>query len=307
MFNRKFGDPPLHLFGVHGAGGIARRIGDQNFGTWRDPGGYLIRIRLQAIPLGQYNRDRNAAEAECDRWISGKTRLGIKHFITRLDQCHHRQKQRDLAAGRDHNIAWRNVEIAGLAQIDSQLLAQSGQASNRAVAVFPFPDGFLEGVNDRFGGVEIRLTQFQVNDGATLPFQFLRVRKDGERSFAAHHRHSGSQRPHLVLLFEKTFRHGSGGDAQGIDKTRKEIEGRSRRGQFDDLPVIIEALQLGIEIVADLVWRAVKLVGAAEANFFCLAEWTFFKLALNGLDLSIASSFLFRRNRMGSGSIIAVL
>jgi len=155
--------------------------------------------------------------------------------------------------------------------------------------------------------VEIRLAQFQVNDGSALPFQFLRVRKDGERSFAAHHRHSGSQRPHLVLLFEKTFRHGSGGDAQGIDKTRKEIEGRSRRGQFDDLLVIIEALQLGIEIVADLVWRAVKLVGAAEANFFCLAEWTFFKVALNGLDLSIASSFLFRRNRVGSGSIIAVL
>jgi len=43
------------------------------------------------------------------------------------------------------------------------------------------------------------------------------------------------------------------GDAQGIHETRKEIESSGSRSQFDNLLVIIEALQLGVELIVDLV------------------------------------------------------
>ena len=101
--------------------------------------------------------------------------------------------------------------------------------------------------------MKIGLAQFEVNDGATLLLQFPGMGKDGERSFSAHHCHPGSQGSHSVLLFEKSLGHGCSRYAQGIHETRKEIESSGSRGQFNNLLIIIEALQLGVEPIVDLV------------------------------------------------------
>ena len=52
------------------------------------------------------------------------------------------------------------------------------------------------GFDDRLAGMEIGLAEFEMNDGAALGFQFFGAREDGERAFAAHDGHSGSDGSH---------------------------------------------------------------------------------------------------------------
>ena len=50
-----------------------------------------------------------------------------------------------------------------------------------------------------------------------------------------------------------------------------------------------------------------KLVGTTEADFLRIAERSLFEVTLDSLDLLLGRTLLFRRNRVGDRSIIAIL
>src|SRR5204863_9987556 len=102
----------------------------------------------------------------------------------------HGHEERDLAARSDHHIARRDIQIASFAQIVSQRLLQSRHANYRTVTILAFPQRSIQSFIHARRGMEIRLSEFKVNDGTALLFQFLGSGEDGEGSLAAHYRHS---------------------------------------------------------------------------------------------------------------------
>ena len=75
-------------------------------------------------------------------------------------------------------------------QILRDFLAERRDALHRTVAVLPFVECQFRGIQNRGGGMKIRFTQFEMDDGTAFALQLFGARKNRQRTFAAHHRHS---------------------------------------------------------------------------------------------------------------------
>ena len=144
------------------------------------------RVRLKMIARRERERHGNRAQAERDRRIAGEAGIGIEDFVAGLEQRHHGEKERDLAAGRDHDVGRGDLDAAGAREVGGDFFAQRGNAGHGAVTVFAVGQRLGGRFDDRLAGMEVGLAEFQMNDGAALGFQFLGAGEDGERAFAAH-------------------------------------------------------------------------------------------------------------------------
>src|SRR4051794_29125924 len=97
--------------------------------------------------------------------------------------------------------------------------------------------------------MKVRLTKFQMNDGLARPLQFLRASKDGERTFAGHHGHAGSQLSHSDLPYGSILWSWRKRNAQRIHKARKEFKHRRRRDEFHNLWIAIRSFQFDVKAV----------------------------------------------------------
>ena len=75
-------------------------------------------------------------------------------------------------------FAGGNADIARALQIRRDFFAESGDSGDGAITVFAIRQSFCGRLDDRCTRMEIRLTQFQMNNGSALAFQFLGVSKD---------------------------------------------------------------------------------------------------------------------------------
>src|SRR5580704_17312519 len=139
-------------------------------------------------------------EASGDGGVAGEKRIGKENFVAGVDERHHRHEERELAAGGDDDILGRDFDAAGSVEVGSDLLFESGNAGNRAVAVFSIAKSFLERDDDGRVGMKIWLTQLKMNDGFTGRFEFFSTRVHGERAFAGHHGHAGSNGTHQAFF-----------------------------------------------------------------------------------------------------------
>ena len=104
MLYGQLGKLPLHLVSIKSAGRIARRVCDQNFRARRNLRGKFVGIRLEAISFGKPKGHSDAAQPESDGRVAGKARVGVQHFVSRVDERHHRHEEGDLAAGSDDDV-----------------------------------------------------------------------------------------------------------------------------------------------------------------------------------------------------------
>src|ERR1700745_2472349 len=81
-------------------------------------------------------------------------------------------------------------------EVSCQRFSQSGHARHRTVSILASVNCGFKGFSDRDCGMKIRLPQLEMNNRATLTFQFSRARIDRERALAAHHGHARGQRSH---------------------------------------------------------------------------------------------------------------
>src|ERR1039458_8501283 len=87
------------------------------------------------IAGGKRKGHGNRAQAKRDRGISGEAGIGIEDFVAGIEQGHHREEESDLAAGREYDVGWRNLDVASARQVGGDFLAQGGDASDGAVPV----------------------------------------------------------------------------------------------------------------------------------------------------------------------------
>ena len=178
VLDGEFGQGALHCVGINRSRRIARRIRQQHARARRDLRRNLGRIGLKMVARRECKRHGNRTQSKCDRGISGKAGIGIQNFIARFEQRHHREKERELASRSDHDVRRRNRDAARASEIGSDLVAQRRNADHRAVAVFAVGQRFRRGIDHRLSGMEIRLAQFEMNDGAALGFEFLGAGED---------------------------------------------------------------------------------------------------------------------------------
>lgn len=110
--------------------------------------------------------------------------VGIKHFVARLDQRHHCQRERHFAAGCNQNLFGFHFELSCAPQVFRDGCAQCRNAPCGNVAIVAVGYGRANGIHYRCGGMKVRFAQLQVDDGAALFFQFLGAGEDGESAFA---------------------------------------------------------------------------------------------------------------------------
>src|SRR2546425_4313920 len=181
------------------AGRIIRRIENDHARTRRNLLRNFVNVRLEFVFFFQAKGNGDRTQPASKRRINWKTRIGVKHFIARLDQRHHRQGKRHLAARGDQNLLGGNVEPARAFQVLRNGFAQCRHAARGTIAISPSCYGGAHRIDDRRGSMKIRLAQFQVNDGATLPLKFFRARKNRQRAFASQLRNARCNSSHSLV------------------------------------------------------------------------------------------------------------
>ena len=196
MLHGEFGDAPLDFVGVEGTGRVAGRVEHNRLGARRDLRGDFVGIGLKAVALRESEGHGDAAESAGDRGICGESGIRREDFVARFEDGHHGHEERNLATGSDDHALRRDVQVACAVEVGGQLVFQCGDTGHRAIAVFAIPQRLFERGDHRFGRMEVRLPEFQMDDGSPLALKFLGARIDGERAFTAQNRKSGSQWSH---------------------------------------------------------------------------------------------------------------
>jgi hypothetical protein len=92
-----------------------------------------------------------------------------------IDQRQHGVKDDRLAPGDDHDLIGRDIYVAAAADVIGNRLAQLRQSGGRAVVGPPGVQGTRRGLDDVGWGVEIGLSDFQMDNALALPFEGFRL------------------------------------------------------------------------------------------------------------------------------------
>src|SRR5580693_3207477 len=104
MLYGQLGKLSLHVVRVDSASRIARRVCDEYFCARRDLCSEFVGVRLEAISFGKPKGHSDAAQAESDGRVAGKTRVGVQHLVSGIDERHHRHEEGDFAAWGDDDV-----------------------------------------------------------------------------------------------------------------------------------------------------------------------------------------------------------
>jgi len=183
VLDGEFGDTREGAIVKDGAGGIVGRIENQNASSGGDFGGDFGEIRLKLIFLDQSERNGFGTQATGERRIDGKTGIGIEDFVARLDERHHGEGKRHLAAGRNQDLFRLKREFSGAREIVGDFLAQRRNAAGGAITIAAGGHGIAKRIYNGCRGMKIGFAEFEMNDGAALALEFLGAGEDGERAF----------------------------------------------------------------------------------------------------------------------------
>ena len=165
------------------AGGILRRVENDQLGTICDQIAKLIDVQRETAALAQRDRHRLRALETNHRFENRKAGVGENGFVAFLEQrddgeVHHRLAARDHAhVLRPHLDAARARNVAG------DGLPQFRQALRWAVFRPAFRERFLAGRDYVGRRRKVRLADFEMNDALALRFERARLYQDVERRF----------------------------------------------------------------------------------------------------------------------------
>src|SRR5579884_2916597 len=83
-------------------------------------------------------------------------------------------------------------------------------------------------------------------------------------------------------------------NAQRVNEAGEEIECGRRGQQFDDLLIVVRALQLRVKRIVELVRRTVHAVCSPETKLLIFCVGPMLEI-MQALDLRVTGTFLFRR------------
>ena len=96
------------------------------------------------------------------------------------------------------------------------------------------------------------------------------------------------------------------GNSQRVYEPREKLERSRDRRQFNDLEIVIHALDLGVKGIVDFVRRAVQAIAITKTDFFGFGERAFFEI-VDGGELRVAGPFLFCGQRVGFDSVFEIV
>ncbi len=165
------------------AGGIARRVDDDEFGLLVDELVEGGEVEGKLVLLQQRNRHRDSARHLDHRLVGRKARIRVDDFVAMFDQRQGREKQVWLSAGADHHLVRREINSAPFAAIFGDGFAQGGHPRWGRVARLARADGFHARPTDVFKGRVIGLTDFEVDDLSSRRFELVGARQNLVRPF----------------------------------------------------------------------------------------------------------------------------
>jgi len=120
---------------------------------------------------------RRAFDQPQEMPIARVARVGEQPVFTRIDQQGTGQQQRAGAARRDQNPPWVDIQAVTRLVETGDRLAQFGNATGGGVAGLARRQRRLSSANDRLGGGEVRLADFQMDHVVAFGLQFIGPRQ----------------------------------------------------------------------------------------------------------------------------------
>jgi len=136
----------------HAAGGILRRIENDEFGAVGDEGREFAYVEREIVILAQLDGHGLAADVVDHRLINGEAGVGINDLIFFINQRHYGEENNRLTSGNDDHFLGCDSDSASAADIVGDGLAKFGQACGRAVVSPTMMEG-VDGGFDYVGGV----------------------------------------------------------------------------------------------------------------------------------------------------------
>src|SRR6266853_3001265 len=168
----------------HAASRILRRIYYDQLRPIVDQPSEFADVESEIHFLAQLNRHRFRANVIDHRLVDGKSRIRVDDFISFFRQREDAEEYDWLAAGNYNDFFRRYSYAARLAHVAGDRLAQFRQPGRRSVV----SESLVQRVGRRFDevgrGIEIRLTNFEMNNVASLCFQRSRFHQDLEGSLS---------------------------------------------------------------------------------------------------------------------------
>ena len=100
------------------------------------------------------------------------------------------RKNHQLRPGTDQDIRWSDVRLMQLGKPRSHSLAQFGNTRDGGVMRFALFQPVDTGADNRSRRIKIRLSNFEVNDVAALPLQFIGPCKGFKCGFTLYPEHA---------------------------------------------------------------------------------------------------------------------
>src|SRR5581483_11479542 len=148
-----FGDALDVALLEHGAGGILRRVDDDELGVVGDQALELIDVEPELEFFAKRNRDRFAADEVDHRLVNQEARIRVNDFIPYINQRQHRKENNWLTTWNYNHLFGSDLDATGAGDVVGDGLAEVGQAGRRSV-VGP---AMLESVGGRVDDVGRRI------------------------------------------------------------------------------------------------------------------------------------------------------
>jgi len=167
--------------GVHGAGGVARRVEDEQLGARRDGLAQLLRRDFEFGFVGGVENHRLGPGELGHLRVAQPIRRGDDHFVAGLAGGIDDVEAGMFAAAVDDDLAWLVLDAVVALELVGDSLAQFRDAAARRVLGEAVGQRLRGGVLDVLRRVEVRLTGAEADDILALGAQFLGLGRDGQR------------------------------------------------------------------------------------------------------------------------------
>ena len=132
----------------------------------RDQTQRLVSGKGEIIFFADRHRHRPRAGELDHRAVNRKAGIGIKNVGARFAEHQDRHEHGRLAAGEDHHLVRRNLDLETLVQIGGDRLAQRQDADRRRVAVMAVAQRLDRRLDDEIRRAEIGLADAEIDDVA---------------------------------------------------------------------------------------------------------------------------------------------
>ena len=133
--------------------------------------GEFVHIEGEVTVFTKLDGYRPATDVVDHRLVNGKSGIGINDLISLIDKRQNCEEYNGLAPGYDYYLVARHFHAAGPAHILRNGLPQLRLPRRRSIMRPTFTERGHAGLHDIRGGIEVGLSDFQMDDASALALE----------------------------------------------------------------------------------------------------------------------------------------